>query len=174
MVLRPRATKAISGRFSFSEQKHSHKKSVFFFSPSASRVGITTGVVVAVVVIFAIILIAIFFLKRKNRRVVTNHNVFMAGTATTAVTITQPLPAGYVQPIPQQYPSPVTQTGPPPGVHYPRQQPGNCVPNAGPGMPINAANGTYPPPLGAMPTAQVPPPYYQSEEVKPIPTTVST
>lgn len=130
--------------------------------------GITAGVLVAVVVVLAIIFIAIYFVKRKNKRIVTNHDV----SATTAVTITQPPPAGYVHPIPHQYP--VTQSGPPPGVQYPSQQPGNCVPNAGPGMPINAVNGAYPPSTWVMPATHVPPPYYPSEGVKPTHPVVST
>lgn len=137
-------------------------------STGSSRVGITAGVVVAVVVVLAIIFIAIYFVKRKSKRIVTSHDV----SATTAVTITQPPPAGYVQPIPHQYP--VTQPGPPPGVQYPSQQPGNCVPIAGPGMPINAVNGAYPPSTWVMPATHVPPPYYPSEGVKPSHPVVST
>ncbi|KAJ7371381.1 hypothetical protein OS493_025843 [Desmophyllum pertusum] len=143
-------------------------------SKSSSMVGTVIGVLVGIGFIITIIVIAIYLVKRKNRRVVTTQPL----TTTTTVTTNHPPPAGYAPPNPQQYPrAPGPPPLPPPGIH-----PGPPPPLGPPHLqygPYNPAPGmaygayAYPPqPPGAMPLAQAPPPYYQTEGMKAGPTTV--
>lgn len=149
-------------------------------------VGTVVGVLVAIVVIVAIIAFVIYLVKRKKRTAVAAR-ALSTTTSTTTVTTNQPLPAGYPQPNLQhaQYPSvagppsrplPATQPGPPPlGPHHAYPQGGPY--NSAPGFPMNPVYGAYahaqaPQPPGAMPTTQAPPPYYQTEGMKAVPTTV--
>ena len=155
---------------------------IAFFIISASIVSIVVGVLVGIGVILAIIAVAIYLVKRKNRRVVATQAV--TTNTTTTVTTNQPPPARYAQPNSQQYPStqgppPFLPAGmqpgpPPPGSLSPYPQAGQY--NPVPGMVLNPGYGAYaqpPHPQGATPLTQAaPPPYFQTEGMKPGSTSV--